>query len=186
MFGKSKQHGFTLIELLVAMLLVGIIATILVPNLFLARTARYERDQFVARLNSLISTGLQQSILERTVHSLEFNFKKRKVTLKRSPFKGAKADDFKTIPGLGKDGYYQWPEQFEIKQFIIEGNDIMKAFARKETSEAWFFIVPDGLTQEVTINLLDTKDTIEGEPRKVGLVLNPFTAQLKMYDEFQK
>lgn len=186
MFGSSKHNGFTLIEVLIAMLMIGIIATILAPNLFLARTARYERNQFVARLNSLVSTGLQQSILERAVHSIEFNFKKRTAMLKRAPFNGAKADDFKTIPGLGNNGYYEWPEQFEIKQFIIEGNDILKAFSRKDTSEAWFFIVPEGLTQEVTINFLDTKDTIDGEPRKVGLVLNPFTAQFKMYDDFQK
>jgi hypothetical protein len=38
----------------------------------------------------------------------------------------------------------------------------------------------------VIINFLDTKDTKDDAPRRVGLVLNPFTAQFKIYDAFQK
>lgn len=186
MYGISKQFGYTLLEIMIVMLIIGVMASLLGPSLFSGRTPRYERDQFVARLNSLVSTAQQQAIIERTVHSLEFDFKKRLVTLKRAPYPGALADDFETIKGLGNAGYYVWPEQFEVKQFIIEGNDIMKAFSRKDTGEGWFFIVPEGLVQEVTINFLDTKDTIDGDARKVGLVLNPFTAQFKTYDTFQK
>lgn len=186
MHGICNKSGYTLLELMVAMLVIGLIASILSPSLFTRRIPRYERDQFVARLNSLVSTAVQQSILERAVHSIEFDFKKRIAALKRAPYSGAKADDFESVQGLGSAGYYEWPEQFSIKQFIVEGKDLMKSFARKETGEAWFFIVPEGLTQEVTINFIDTNDTIEGEARKVGLVLNPFTAQFKVYENFQK
>jgi len=185
MFGISKKTGFTLLELMVVMLIIGVMASLFGPTLFSGRKPRYERDTFVARLNSLVSTARVQAILERAVHSIEFDFKKRTVEIKRAPFPGALADDFESIKGL-PSAHYIWLEQFEIKQFLVEGNDLMKAFARKETSEVFFFVIPDGLTQEVTINFLDTKDTIDDEARKVGLVLNPFTAYFKTYDTFQK
>ena len=43
------------------------------------------------------------------------------------------------------------------------------------------------MTQDVIINFYDTKDVLPDEsPRPVGLVLNPFSAQLKEYDTFKK
>lgn len=182
---KNKQSGYTLLELMIVFLVVAVIATVLGPSLFTSRKPRYEREEFVARLNSLVSVAAQQAILERAVHSLEFDFKKRFVEIKRAPYPGAQADNFEPVKGLSS-AHYTWPEQFEIKQFIVGGSDLMKAFSRKDTGEAWFFVVPDGMTQEVIINFLDTKDTIDDNARKVGLVLNPFTAQFKTYDLFQK
>ncbi len=47
--------------------------------------------------------------------------------------------------------------------------------------------MPDGLTQTVTMNFLDTKQlNAAGKPRQFGLVLNPFNAQFKVYDGFQR
>lgn len=183
--GKTKQFGYTLLELMVVFLIGALVISILGPNLFVRRTPRYEREAFVARLNSMILVAAQQAILERAVHSIEFDFKKHTVVIKRAPYPGAPEADFTFVKGLSS-AQYTWPEQFEIKQFIVAGNDLMKAFARKDTGEAWFFVIPDGMTQEVTINFLDTKDTIDDNARKVGLVLNPFTAQFKEYDSFQK
>jgi prepilin-type N-terminal cleavage/methylation domain-containing protein len=185
MCGKFNKNGFTLLELLVVMLIMGAVAALVGPSLFSSRTPRYEREEFVARLDSLVATAVLQAILERTVHSLEFDFKKRTVDIKRAPYPSAPVDDFELVKGLSS-AHYSWPEQFEIKQFLVGGSDLMKAFSRNDTGEAWFFVIPDGMAQEVTINFLDTKDTIEGAARKVGLVLNPFTAQFKTYDEFQK
>jgi hypothetical protein len=42
------------------------------------------------------------------------------------------------------------------------------------------------MAQDVVMNFIDTKDTQDGKPLQVGLVLNPFTAQFKTYDTFQK
>ena len=185
MCGQSNKKGFTLLELLVVMLVIGMVAALIGPSMFSSRTPRYEREEFVARLNSLVTTAAQQAILERAVHSLEFDFRKRAVDIKRAPYPSAPVDDFELVKGLAS-AHYVWPEQFEIKQFVVAGSDLMKAFGNKTEVEAWFFVIPDGMTQEVTINFVDTKDTIEGTARKVGLVLNPFTAQFKTYDEFQK
>jgi hypothetical protein len=56
----------------------------------------------------------------------------------------------------------------------------------KNVQELWFFLVPEGLAQQVTINMIDTVDTFDDKPRHIGLVLNPFLMQFKVYDAFAK
>jgi len=47
--------------------------------------------------------------------------------------------------------------------------------------------MPDGLSQDVIINFIDSQDPLpDGKMRQIGLVLNPFTVQFKEYDSFQK
>ena len=64
--------------------------------------------------------------------------------------------------------------------------DMMAKYARSKSGSVWFYIIPEGMTQDVVLNFIDTNDAYDGHPRQVGLVLNPFTAQFKEYDEFQK
>ena len=79
----------------------------------------------------------------------------------------------------------EWPEQFQIQNFFIEGYDERARSARQNVF--FFYIMPDGMAQDVIINLYDTKDVLPDEsPRPVGLVLNPFSVQLKEYDTFKK
>ena len=63
----------------------------------------------------------------------------------------------------------------------------MKRFVGRDTGETWFYVVPDGMTQRVTINMTDGNDIDSGgRPAKIGLVLNPFNAQFAAYDTFKK
>jgi hypothetical protein len=63
----------------------------------------------------------------------------------------------------------------------------MDRYVGRSSDKVWFFVIPEGLTQAVTINLFDTKDLLQNKkPRPVGLVLNPFSAQFSVYDQFQK
>ena len=77
-----------------------------------------------------------------------------------------------------------WPDSIIIKQLLIEGFDEMKRFTGGKTETVWFYIVPDGMVQAVTINFLDKEQMIDGKPKPVGLVLNPFTAEFKVYHAF--
>jgi hypothetical protein len=78
------------------------------------------------------------------------------------------------------------PDQIIIKQFFIEGFDMMAKFGRSKSKSVWFYIMPEGMVQSVVINFVDTKDTQDNQPPSFGLILNPFTAQCKIYDTFQK
>jgi hypothetical protein len=40
------------------------------------------------------------------------------------------------------------------------------------------------MVQAVTINFVDKEQIVDNKPKPVGLLLNPFTAQFKVYNAF--
>ena len=180
-----RNQGFTLIEIVVAIAIIAVMATVIAPNLF-GPTAATERKSFVAKLNGLLFLGWQQALITHKIHMATFNINKKKVYLE--------VVENTDVPNKPKTApvkiEYQatsidWPEQFEIKNFYIEETDEV---ARAVGQNVFFFyIMPDGMAQDVIINFFDTKDMLpNGSARPVGLVLNPFSVQLKEYDTFQK
>lgn len=178
------KKGFTLIELLIAIAIIGMMMAIIIP--MFQQQPGAARKKFIAQLNLLVQNAWQQSIITRAVHRIIFNFKDRQALVERnitlSP--DAKKFDFKEVQG--SDMQLSWPSSLIIRQFLVEGFDEMKRFSNREAEIIWFYIVPDGMTQQVTINGIDKEDSIENKPRQFGLVLNPFLAQFKEYDTFQK
>lgn len=186
MLGNAKR-GFTLIEVVVALAIIALVATAIAPT-FIRRT-RLDRVEFVKKLAALSQLGWQQALVTRKLHRLYFDFKKRTVTLEVAT--DQKEADGEPVCEPLKRFYITTtiaiPSQLEIMQFINEGFDDMSGFTGKATAATWFYIMPDGITQHVTINMLDKQDLLENkEPRQVGLVLNPFSARFDVYDTFQK
>ena len=188
MLGSNKR-GFTLLEILVVLAIIGIMATIVVPS-FKSILPRREREAFVSKLNALMRYAWQHALIERKAHKMSVNFEKKLIWIEMatgSPNKEGKPD-FAPIKGAYLNTSMVIPSSIQIKNFIIEGYDEMSRYAAgSKLQDSWFFIMPDGLTQTVTINFLDTRQTnVAGRPRQFGLVLNPFNAQFKVYDSFQK
>lgn len=187
MLGSNKR-GFTLLEILVVLAIIGIMATIIVPNLK-NLLPRREREAFVGKLNALTRYAWQHALIERKVHKISVNFEKKLmwVEMATDVLKDGKPE-FARIKGAYLNTSIVIPSSIQIKNFIIEGYDEMSRYGPgSKLQESWFFIMPDGLTQTVTINLLDTRQTnVAGKPRQFGLVLNPFNAQFKVYESFQK
>lgn len=182
---NSKKAGFTLFEILIVMAIIGLLMT-LIPNLG-QRKPRYEREQFIARLNSLCQFAWQQALTTHTLHAVEFDLTKHSVSVQRDTGERDADGTPKREPTKGPRSKFTYPAHLEIKQFIIEKFDeIRSAGSGSKTNTVFFYIIPEGLTQEVTINFIDKKDSIDGKARTVGLVLNPFTAQFKVYDKFAK
>ena len=175
----SNRLGFTLIELMVALAIIGILAAMVIPN-FQRMQPGYERDQFIARLNGLVQFSWQNAIVTHSIHKVAFDMGERRAWIERATDERDREGEpvFKPITGQYMDTSMIWSKQIEVKQFIIEGFDEMARFAGRKTAKVWFFLVPEGLSQEVTINLIDTYDTLAGKPRQVGLVLNPFDRTL--------
>jgi len=182
----NRPQGFTLIEVMVSILIIALLGALIIPN-FRARTPRYERELFVARLGAQVQAAWQHALITRTLHKVVFDLKGRRVWVeyarKGQDEKGQPA--FRPLKQWHGVGPMQWDERFKFKQFMIEGFDEMDRSTDRATVEVFFYVVPDGLTQEVTINMLDTKDTIERRPRPFSLVLNPFTARFEYHDSFQ-
>lgn len=187
-FGMSNKSGFTLLELLIVIALMAILGTIVLPNL--KRTSpRHERESFIARFNALTQLASQQALITDKIQQVSVDLKKRTVSLLSAT--GDAVDRlgnpiFKPAQGLVNETVVIIPEQLDVKQFFIEGFDMMAQSSRSKTEEMWFYIIPEGMPQNVVINMVDTKDLYQGAPRPVGLVLNPFTVQFKIYDTFQK
>ena len=194
--GKSHQrvnvlnknvNGFSLLELLVVIAIIGILGAVIMPNIQ-RTTPRYEREEFIARFNTLVQYGWQQSLVTHTVHRVHVDVAKKMITLTAGSDEKDKSGEsvFKPMVNAVYDTECAIPEQILIKQFFIEGFDMMTKFGRSKSATVWFYIVPEGMVQSVVINFVDTKDVRDDQPRPIGLVLNPFTAQFKTYDTFQK
>lgn len=184
----NARRGFTLIEIMIAIAIIAMVMAVAIPN-FRGRSPRYERESFIAQVNGIMQVAWQHTLATNALHRVTFDLKKRRVSIDSAP-PGAeqkKGDpEFTVLKSWHAPTSFSWEKQFKVKQFLIQGFDEMTRSAHRQTQEVYFFIMPDGITQQITINLLDTKDTIGNKPRKFGLVLNPFSAQFDTYDTFQK
>lgn len=187
MRGVNNRFGFTLLELLITIAIIGLLSAIIVPNIQ-RTTPRYEREAFVARFNTLMQYGWQQSLVTHNIQRITVDMAKQIITLATATGEKDTAGEliFKPIVDAVEDTEIAIPDQIQIKQFFIEGFDMMTKFARSKTATVWFYLVPEGMAQNVVINFLDMHDTRDDQPRPMALVLNPFTAQFKTYDTFQK
>lgn len=187
MLGHYKS-GFTLLEILIAITLLGVMAIVVVPNM-VRFSPKYEREKFLTALDGITQFAWQNALSTGMLHRVEFDFGKRRISLsKASQKKDSKGQPiFEPVKETYLGTAFKIPSTIDIKQFIIEGYDELSRYVGRKTQESWFYIMPDGLTQAVTINFTDAKDLLaNGKPRSFGLVLNPFTAQFKRYDAFQK
>jgi prepilin-type N-terminal cleavage/methylation domain-containing protein len=176
--GKSNQLGFSLLELLVVMMLLGIMATVSV-RVFQSVRPGYARRAFVAKVNSLLITAVRSALMTQRVQRLLFDLEHNTLYVQESSAKDDQKENFQDIAVEYVDTRYTWPETITLQQFFIGKKDEM---AGKKTTKVWLYIMPDGTAQDVTINAVDTAD----KQKQIGLVINPFTAQLSMYDTFQK
>jgi prepilin-type N-terminal cleavage/methylation domain-containing protein len=185
---QGNKHGFTLIELMLAMMIMGIMAGIMIPMIQQMRPQGVQRE-FARKFNELCLFAWQNALSMQKTHRIFFDFKKRliAVQIESQPSTSlTKEADFKDVDIKYVNTHYTWPDQLSFKHMYINGQEKLQQAGVKVTT-AWFYIIPDGLTQEVIINTVDNKLLdAQGAPVKMGLVVNPFTAQVKRYDAFQK
>jgi hypothetical protein len=172
--------------MIVVIAIVALLAAIAIPN-FQGRAPRYEREQFIARLNALCRLAQQQALVTHKLHRIRFDFGKKIAAVEVGEQQDKKEPVFVPVKRAYMRASVDVPERYDIRQLFIERVDEMQRFGGgRKTGEVWFYIVPEGLAQTVIINFVDKKDLVAGKPRQIGLVLNPFTAQFKAYDTFQK
>jgi|SRR5438445_3205548 len=184
---KKDNRGFSLLEILVVIAIIGVLGVLIMPNLQRS-TPRYERQEFIARFNTLLQYAWQHALVTHTTQQISVDVGKKMITLLTESEEKDKSGEmaFKPIADAVRDTTCPIPDQFTIKQFFIEGFDMMAKFSRRKAASVWFYIIPDGMVQDVIINFIDTKDMQDNKPLQIGLVINPFTAQFKEYDAFQK
>ncbi|MFC1845561.1 hypothetical protein ACFLX2_00360 [Candidatus Dependentiae bacterium] len=185
--GMTKP-GIGLIELLLAIALLGVMAAIVIPNLGTGG-AREQREQFITDLNLITKFAWQKAVVTNKIHKIEFDMGMRQVTVMQASKKidAEGKPTFEPIQHSYMNTKIKIPSQLIFRNFYVETFDEMARYgAGKRTDAVWFYVVPEGLSQSVIINIVDIKDKVAGRGKTIGLVLNPFSAQFGVYDEFKK
>lgn len=180
--------GFSLIEIIFGIVLLGIIVAMVVPN-FSGRVPLYQRKEFISTLNAVVRRAWVKTIESAHPHKIVFNLHQRTLKIQeRTEQKDAAGEFiFKDVHAQYIKAGFVWDERYKIENFYIEGVDEAGRHASgSQLEDIWFFIVPEGLAQEAIINILDTYDSKDGnEGKQIGLVLNPFSVEFEVYDDYQ-
>lgn len=181
--GDVTAPGISFIEILVLLLLISIATSMLAPRFITNRPGKLQK-QFFSELSMLIADTTYQSIMSKKVYQVFWDFNTHTIAVKKHQKMPGEPNKNRHFVDIPKDIFHskiKIPEQFTIRNFIVQGKDEMTT--GKKLDDAWFFIMPDGTSQPVTINIDDeTQDTIA----HFSITINPFYSQATLHDHFQK
>lgn len=183
----TKVVGFSLMELVVVIAILGTVA-IAIPR-FMGRTSLYKRHQFIRNFGTLVARGWQRAISTGQVHKIFIDYAHKRVELQSLADQSDKnfKPQFTPVRSDYNGNFITWPKNFVLKNLIINGHDEVTSYGFGNTfKDGWFYISSSGIIQDVIINFLDEDEKVAGKSRPVSLVINPFTAQLTVYDSFKK
>ena len=184
----GNKPGFSFIQIVIVLSLISLIGSIAIPNI-VRQQAGYEQKKFLTSINSLMSEVWQRALMSGKIEKVVFNFQARTVSVEQQKDGTDKDGSFLFEPLLlhYAQNNYTWPESFQFKQFFINGADELSARGPQgKTDTSWFFVMPSGMSQELILNIIDTAyATDDKEGKEMSFVLNPFTLQLRRYNEFQ-
>jgi prepilin-type N-terminal cleavage/methylation domain-containing protein len=187
-FIRSSKNGFSLIELMIVVAIMGIMATIIVPYLS-PDNSEQERQEFVSKLNLFMTSVWYNSLTTGRVHRVVIDLQATQmfIEMQMDEKTGQGESKYELVQINYNENFFAWnKEQFDFKDVYINDKNVM--FADEGSSDkTWFYIVPDGLAQNVIFNFRDAKESkYLGEVSNYSLVLNPFSVQFKLYESFQK
>ncbi len=179
-----KRKGFTFLELIVVIAILALVATISVPPLRRLLPG-YEQRAFISNLNTLLATARDNALLTQKIHRVVFNIAEHTVIMEQQTEKKGPDDQYIFEPVVYPYGAtsINWPaDLFEIKNFYIDSRDEMRlTVGQAAKQKVWFFVIPEGLAQQVTMNLINLP-----REKELSLVLNPFSVQMSEYEKFMQ
>ena len=173
---NSIRLGFSLLEMVIVLALIGIAMTIIMPSFRKKNDLQIQgfRDNFTLLLHAAYLNALEKNKFQK----IYVDIKNNKIQLQEESGKDKLTGDLLFSP-LKAARFI-----LEIRNFYIHTKQGIKDQAAQAVNDVWFFITPDGIAQEVVINIVDASDK-PAQP-ETGLILNPFTLNFELYDTFQK
>ena len=142
------------------------------------------KKRFFSNFNSLIIDTMFQAIVTKKVHQIFFDFDHQKVMVKKHNSKIDEKNKHLQFEPVDKNLFnsqIELPQTLTVRNFFVEKKDEIKSGMKMH--DAWFYIMPDGSSQPVVINIDDDSDEREA---KFSISINPFYSQASLHDTFQK
>lgn len=169
---------------MVALMIVVMMATIAVPQLAKMVPGR-DRKKFFASFESMVVFAKHNAEVTGKIHKILVDTRERFVAVEITTGQVDQRGQLESaaIKQAPVRTRITIPRSLEFRHFVIEGVD---EFAQGVRKEVWFYVIPDGMVQDVRIDMVDIKDLVRGRSRPFSLEINPFNGRLKVQDEFKK
>ena len=183
LINKAKQ-GFFILELVIVLALIGVLGSMVIPNLFRSKQG-VVRKEFLSSFESLLKGAVQQAVLTGKVYQVYINNDDKIVQTRVFDSKSSEQNKHKQFTKVNDDQYLQelpLPSQLIVKNFFIGKSD--EVIAGSKLQDVWFYIMPDGSCQPILVNMIDQHDYTEND-FKFSFVISPFYARMSVYESFQ-
>lgn len=176
-----SSRGFSLIEMMAVLMLIGL-AIGMVASRLSRRPHASEWTHILDELNNLAQFARQESIAEQVVFRLSFTRGKNKtpdaVVVEHQIKTNQKTGmaEFAHAPSPYLKTQYSFTENIQIRAMYLGKKEIFQ-----ENNQAFCYVVPDGLIQDVYIQVVRVEDNKE-EP--VTLKMLSFDGQFKLIEKF--
>lgn len=184
---EKHLPAFTLLEILIVMVVIGIIATIAAPRLT-RKDPSTKWENVLEEINNMVSYARQEAISRQKTYRLRFKINKSSAdfvqieeenTDPENPNKKIypliQAHGFKPIYKLSNS------EKVSIKFEAIYHGKTEQLSENK--GEAYCYIIPNGLVQEILIHAIRTEDN---KTNKASFKMQPFFGKFEKFDGFLK
>jgi type II secretory pathway pseudopilin PulG len=177
----NTQAGISFIEVLVVLLLVSVMMSFAIPR-FLAMQKGRAKNEFFSQFAKLVTDSTHQAIINKKIHQIFWDINQHEIAVKIYDEKSEEKNKHKKFKTIDADVFHtnmKIPDSFKFHNFFINGNDEVQSGST--FNNAWTYIVPDGTSQPVMVNIEDESDN-----NKFCITINPFYSQVSLHHAFEK
>lgn len=180
----GHSAAFTLIEIMIVAVVIATIAAVLIPRIG-GRKPGEKWTSVLDEMNNLVFYARQEAISKQKIYRLHFQTTKEGKSTAQVEVEGPNPEKpgqttFVPASSVYFKPLYNFPKVFKIKA-VYHGHT--EQFD-EHNDHAYCYVIPDGLVQEVYVQLVKTPE--EGKKEKKTFKIVPFFGRFEMLDGFVK